>query len=194
MSLRQYTIQEGTEYLVGCFADNRIFQETIRTACTANPTRSSFKMLIDSRPHQSAPVSARAGTTGEEDKVCKFLLENGDYSAPLLPWPGARMVYTGHVDSLVPICDPIVRLVDRSTRCIYNVSLPKHTFFPGFIRVAVKTRGQAVNVEVMGEGIGNWAGANLTVGPLMFKQVISGIEAARRTTPLARLSQFTDVF
>lgn len=120
-----------------------------------------------------------AGTAGEAGEVFRFLLENGKYSAPCWPSLSPRKVYTGKVDFLEPLNDPIVRLVDPVGMRIINVTLPKHILFPGWVEVQVNARAGATWIDVSGYGRGNFASANQALGPLIFHYLISKVASAR---------------
>lgn len=172
------TINEGIEYLVNAFPARRDWQNVIRTACASRPSWFRQNINFLNQPHSSRLVSVKVAPALEARGVFRFLLQHGGYSAPCWPSLGGRGVWTGKIDSLYPLNDSIVRLVDEPTMHIINVTLPNHILFPGYVVVQVTTRQNFSFVDVTGFGVGNFGPLNRLGGPILFEEIISGIPSA----------------
>ena len=98
------------------------------------------------------------------------MLKDARYTAPTL---SHTPIYTGQIDTLRPFQDKIVKLVDDVEFVVYNITLPQHILFPGFVKLAVYENNSNTFVSVSGQGIGNWAGFNTFLGPLLFKRILN---------------------
>lgn len=172
------TINEGVEYLVNSFPDRPDWQKVIRAACESRPIWFRKNVNFLNRPHSSRLVSVKVAPAMEARDVFQFMLQHGRYSAPCWPNLGDRKIWTGKIDSLYPLNDSIVRLVDESTMRIINVTLPNHILFPGCVVVQVNTRHKNCFVDVTGFGVGNFGPLNRLGGPILFEEIISGIPSA----------------
>lgn len=146
------------------------FQAAVHAACLEDfkhrgiPYRSLLREGNRNHWYELPPQFFAEGN--KTNLVFRFLHGNGAYTAPTLD---NSSIETGKVDRLYPTHDFIVRLVSEEEKTIWNVTLPHHILFPGFVRIQVVNMGHDTGVVVTGVGRGNLAQLNETVlGPLMF--------------------------
>lgn len=128
--------------------------------------------VVNGRPHEYGPNRTPVAPSGQRRRVFQAMEQNGAFSAPA--W-SHKPITTGTVSILWPLNDMVVRLVDSARLLIYNVTLPKHILFPGFVKLAVEEAGNSTVVAVSGKGAGNWAYANENGGPVLFRTLLEGL-------------------
>jgi hypothetical protein len=163
-----------TEYLKNIIpTQSHEFRRVVQNACSTNLAQYPESVRSESHYHDGehrygpSPTFICNGTA--EDAVFGQLRGNGIYSAPTLD---SGPVFTGKVDSLLPLDDMIVRLVDDKRRTIFNVTLPHHVLFPGYVRLQVVGSGGSTFVEVTGMGKGNLKYVNMFIGPRLFHDLL----------------------
>ncbi len=168
------SIENAIRYLVTRPEVLPAWAPIIRRECLAHPARIPLTGLFD-RDHFSAPIRVPVAGAGKVHDVFRFLLRDAYYSAPTF---NHGPVYTGKIETLWPLDDLIVRLVDPARLTILNVTLPRHIFFPGLVKLSVGGDLHGTWVDVMGRGQGSWAALNERFGPKLFQSIVSKIPKA----------------
>ena len=146
---------------------------TVEAACRENlrlypqPERSTFK--VNATPHSYGPNRTKIcdGKCGE--LVFREMLKDGRCSAPTF---SEAPIYTGKVETLFPFDDLVVKFVDPQEHAVYNVTLPRHIFFPGYVKLVVDEGRTDTGVSVSGKGKGNWMWPNTRFGPVLFETIL----------------------
>jgi hypothetical protein len=123
-----------------------------------------------SKLHKYGPCEIKICEGKFKEIVFAAMLKDAACSAPTL---SHTAIYTGKTEALLPFQDKIVRLVNDTEFVIYNVTLPEHILFPGFVKLAVCENDTNTFVAVSGEGIGNWARFNTFLGPPLFRRILT---------------------
>ncbi len=147
--------------------------QVAESACRENlifypqPERSMYR--INDIPHSYGPNSTKICNGLHKALVFEEMCKDGRCSAPTL---SHEAIYTGKIEHLLPIDDMIVKYVDQSEHAVYNITLPKHIFFPGYVKLVVTEAQGATFVDVSGKGVGNWMWPNVEGGPLLFEAIL----------------------
>ena len=150
------------------------YANVIESACKENllrfpsPIRSELK--VNAVPHRYGPNESIICQGRARELVFREMLADGACTAPTT---SRNPIHTGKIETLLPVSDMIVKLVADHEWAVYNVTLPKHVFFPGYVRLGVEERGETTVVAVSGSGIGNWEGPNMALGPTLFRQILN---------------------
>lgn len=167
--MRNRDFDLGIRYLKESFPEP--WNLVIETACRENlcnqPRRSAF--IAYAKPHVYGPYETTICEGKFKQIVFEAMLKDGACSAPTL---SHMPIYTGKIETLLPLQDKIVKLVNDAEFVIYNVTLPEHVLFPGFVKLAVYEKNEKTFVAFWGEGIGNWGRLNTFLGPLIFKRIV----------------------
>lgn len=178
--MRKRDFEESIKYLKEKFAPS--WCSLIESACRENlsnqlvPKRSKF--LTYAGAHIYGPFDVLICEGEFKELVFSSMLKSSKCSAPTL---SEEPIHTGKIETLLPFQDKVLRLVDESSFTIYNVTLPEHVLFPGFVKLSVSAKNSKTFVFVSGEGIGNWANLNAFFGPLIFKRILN-----RNLVPIVR--------
>jgi hypothetical protein len=129
----------------------------------------------DAGPHEYT-FDTRICDGREAELVFREMLQDGRASAPT---SSSAPVHSHKVDVLWPMHDMIVRFVDQASRTIYNVTLPRHVFFPGFVKLVVRERAAQTFVVVTGKGTGSLRTANGVLAPTLFTTLLERYLAPR---------------
>ncbi|MBI4851656.1 MAG: hypothetical protein HY819_07665 [Acidobacteria bacterium] len=170
--MRKRNYEEGIGYLKKSFQSP--WASIIESACRENldeepePKRSRF--IANAAMHIYGPFEIKICEGNFKKAVFEIMMKDGRCSAPTF---SSMPIYTGKVEILRPFQDKIVRLVSDSEFVIYNITLPQHILFPGFVKLAVVEENSATLISISGQGIGNWAKLNTLLGPLIFKRIIN---------------------
>ncbi len=146
---------------------------TVEAACKQNlrmypqPERSTFK--INAMAHSYGPNNTKICDGRFGAVVFEEMCKDGRCSAPT---HSKAAIYTGKVETLFPFDDLVVKFVDPQERSIFNVTLPKHIFFPGYVKLVVIEGPTDTAVAVSGKGKGNWMWPNTRFGPLLFATIL----------------------
>src|SRR5690606_2696763 len=107
-------------------------------ACTENlllyPQPERSKLRINDRPHSYGPISIKISDGAHGALAFEEMLKDGRCRAPTF---SQKPIYTGKAETLFPFNDMLVKYVDDAERSIYNITLPKHIFFPGYVKLVV---------------------------------------------------------
>lgn len=169
--MRKRDFEAGINYLKESFPSS--WNLVIEKACRES-------LLEQSQPKRSLFTAyAKLHVYGPHDTIiCKGkfkqlvfakMLKDGRCTAPTL---STVPIYTGKIENLLPFQDKIVKVVNEAEFEVYNITLPQHILFPGFVKLAVYENNSNTLVSVSGQGIGNWAELNTLLGPLLFKRII----------------------
>ena len=148
-------------------------RSVVEGACRENlrlypqPERSSFR--VNDRVHRYGPNETKICDGGRGPLVFDEMCKDGRCSAPTY---SQAAIYQGKIETLFPFNDLVVKLVNPQERSVYNVTLPKHIFFPGVVKLVVMETSAITAVAVSGQGKGNWMLPNTTFGPLLFKTIL----------------------
>ena len=170
--LQPRDLQEAIEYLVKLFPLRPEWQKIIREKCAEFELGPNSEFHVGDREHSYTVRKVWIAEAGKSWDVWQTMLSNATFSAPAI-FPGR--VETGNVDQLLPgplDLNPVLRLVDDATMTIYNVTLPRHIFFPGTINVQVTEEKDGVYVTVFGRGKGNVAWLNERGGTVLFIGIV----------------------
>lgn len=149
------------------------FSRIVENACRDNlymypqPIRSEFK--VNARSHSFGPDKTKICDGLLGSLVFSEMLTDGRCSAPTF---SRAPIFTRKVENLFPFGDLVVKLIDQQERTVYNVTLPRHIFFPGYVKLVVIEEKMMTAVAVSGKGTGNWMLPNTVIGPLLFKSIL----------------------
>jgi hypothetical protein len=170
--MRKRDFEESIKYLKEKFAPS--WSSLVELSCKKDlsnqviPKRSKF--LTYAGTHSYGPLEVLICEGEFKELVFSSMLKSSKCSAPTL---SEEPIHTGKIELLLPFQDKILRLVDESSFTIYNITLPEHVLFPGFVKLSVSEKNSKTFVFVLGEGIGNWANLNAFFGPLIFKRILN---------------------
>ena len=182
MAERDYEV--ALEYLETLLRSEVRDPEMVRIAMTAcrenlrqNPELLRSRLVANNRAHSYGPDRTPICDGDRRQLVFAAMQRNGAFSAPA--W-SHRPIQTGTVSVLWPLDDMVVRLVDATRLLVYNVTLPKHILFPGYVKLAVEVVGDRTVVGVSGRGTGNWAYANERGGRILFRSLLENLASHLR--------------
>jgi hypothetical protein len=131
------------------------------------PERSAVRLNAGFHSYGPDHTVICAGKFGQV--VFEEMLKDGACTAPTF---SHLPIDTGKVETLWPFDDMVVKLVDRPRLSVYNVTLPKHMFFPGFVRLDVLEDTRKTSVAVSGKGTGNWRLPNTLFARDLFETIL----------------------
>jgi hypothetical protein len=148
------------------------FRQLVEQKCVENlarygPSLRSKYHSLD-REHKYGPQFTQICKQRREDAVFALMKSNGFYTAPT---DDRTAIFTGKVEELIT-GDFIVRLVDEIESAVWNVTLPTHILFPGYVKLQVTSSISGTDVSVFGAGKGNLASANMVVGRFLFRSLL----------------------
>lgn len=182
MSERDF--ESALEYLSDLLSGEVRDAEMVRVAmakCRENlqryPDVLRSRPTVNNRPHSYGPDPVPICPPGRRQLVFEELRKNGAYSAPTY---SHAPIATGTISVLWPLDDMVVRLLHHGRLIVYNVTLPKHILFPGYVKLAVEESANATVVAVSGRGTGNWAYANERGGRYLFRGLLDQLASRLR--------------
>lgn len=162
-------------------------------ACIDNlhlyPQPERSKVRFNDYPHSYGPNGTKICDDKHGELVFAEMLKDGRCSAPTY---SQSPIYTGKIETLLPLDDLIVKFVDQQERSVYNITLPKHIFFPGFVKLKVVEKDTTTVVEVSGKGKGNWMVPNVAAGPLLFETILKEYLVPRVNQQLRAIGQLRE--
>ena len=147
--------------------------------------RSRFK--IEAQPHSYGPNATKICDGPHGKLVFDDMCNDGRCSAPTF---SRAPIYTGKSERLFPFDDLVGKLVNPADQTIYNVTLPEHIFFPGYVKLAVVETRAMTAVAVSGQGMGNWMWPNTRLGPRLFEAILKEHLAPRVQRQLRSAAKF----
>ena len=170
--MKSRDFEAGIKYLKESFSEpwNLIIEKACRENLRHDPQPKRSKFLAYANQHKYGPNEIMICEGNFKQLVFETMLKNGKCTAPSL---SDMPIYTGMIDTLRPFKDKIVKLVNDKELEVYNVTLPEHVLFPGFVKLNVYEKVGKTFVGVLGEGIGNWGRVNTFFGPLIFKRILN---------------------
>lgn len=163
---------------VACRASLRIYPRPERSLFRINATRHSYG------PNNTTICEGRYGAV-----VFEEMCADGRCSAPTF---SKAPIFTGKFETLLPIGDLIIKIVEPQERAVYNVTMPKHIFFPGYVKLAVVENATETAVAVSGRGKGNWKWLNTELGPVLFETFLDRYLVPKVERRLESIHGFTE--
>lgn len=164
-------MEASIRYLTGILPEK--WTQIVEAACWANlrinPRLERSVFRVNATPHVYGPNNTEICDGARGALVFEEMCRDGRCSAPTF---SEKPIYSGKIETLWPFDDQIVKLVDLEERTVYNVTVPKHILFPGYVKLTVVESRDKTSVAVSGRGEGNWKWANTTFGPVLFETIL----------------------